>query len=99
MFHIINSMGLFEYITVMVVTILISIVGIIILKESQKTWKWACYITIINCCFIIAKRVVSEYMPNTTLNGIFQILMLGDVVVYPISIMIVGLFANKNQKK
>lgn len=99
MFYIINSMSLVEYILLMVVTIIILIIGRITLKESQKTWKWACYIGIITCCFIIAQRLVSEYMPGTVLAEVCHILMLIGLPIFVVSVFIVGYFANKNQKK
>ncbi len=99
MFHIINSMSLAEYVIFLIAAIVLCIVGLFILKESQKTWKWGYYICIITFCFYIAQRVVSEYMPGTTLDEICHILMFASVPVFVVSIMIVGYFANKNQSK
>lgn len=99
MFHIINSMSLVEFTLFMIIAIVICIVGLIKLKESQKTWKWVYYFCIIGFCFYIVERAVSEYMPGTTLDEICNILLFASLPVFIVFIIIVGYFANKNQKK
>lgn len=97
MFHIINSMSLTEYVIFLIVAIVIDIVGLIKLKESQKTWRWAHYLCIILFCFFIAQRVVSEYMPGTTLAEICHILMFACFPVFWVIMIIIGYYANRDK--
>ena len=83
----------------MIISIVICIVGLIKLKESQKIWRWIYYFCIIGFCFYIVQRAVSEYMPGTTLDEICNILLFASVPVFIVYMVIVGYFAYKNQSK
>ena len=97
MFHIINSMSLTEYVIFLIAAIILCIAGLFTLKESQKKFKWINYLCIILFCFLIARRVISEYMPGTTLDEIGHILMFASFPAFWVIVIVIAYYANRDK--
>lgn len=97
MFHIINSMSLTEYVIFLTAAIILCIVGLFTLKESQKNFKWINYLCIILFCFLIARRVIAEYMPGTTLAEIGHVLMFAGFPAFWVIVIVIAYYANRDK--
>lgn len=97
MFHIINSMSLFEFTIFMIISIVICIVALIKSKGSQRKWRAAYYLFIIGFCFFIAQRAVSEYMPGTTLAEIGHVLMFASFPAFWVIVIVIAYYANRDK--
>lgn len=92
-------MSLAEYVIFLIAAIVLCIVGLFKMKESEKKWSWVNYFCIILFCFCIFQRIVSEYMPGTVLAEICHVLMLAGFPLLIVVGIIIMYLANRDRNK
>ena len=99
MFHIIKSMNMPTYVSMMLAVLVIGIYYIIKYRRVKVPWKILMYFSSVNSIVLIINRIIEEYQSNTHLEKISSTVALISSGIYIASIFVVGIITKIKEKR